>query len=365
MRLQCVKVEQFYFEIVIKDDFLPMYLDPYYDVYQSALSTNEEALRMTLTKKKRELKAFQDHNHDYFSIPMQKDYLIQRYLEVTKDPKLVEEEKWRNIQDEVENAQDDPECIIIGEPSRLSHLNASEKNVTPSKEPPLSALSARKSSMGNTNYGAGNTNKFTELSSGFPLGHNQPINLFDRPESPDLLTTKINTSPVKHTTNPHSGSITGTFMTNNNNYTSLGGGKHVTSSPYEKFNLKSSPNKHALTRFSTHIPDPAGGKYLSLEQHQVKSFKQAKNAAASGKVSNSDRQREWFLTDKRLIFSCNNFNDFNLWVTKLEELIASQNDQVQVDQMRELHLDTHNAVNISHESPNNKSSISIPRLSLK
>ena len=69
-------MEQFHFEIVLKDDFLPMYLDPYYDVYQSALSTNDEALLMTLTKKKRELKAFQDHNHDYFSIPMQKDYLI-------------------------------------------------------------------------------------------------------------------------------------------------------------------------------------------------------------------------------------------------------------------------------------------------
>ena len=95
----------------------------------------------------------------------------------------------------------------------------------------------------------------------------------------------------------------------------------------------------------------------------MKSYKQAKNAVASGKVSNSERQKEWFLTDKRLIFSCNNFNDFNLWVTKLEDMIASHN-QVQVDQMRELHLDTRNAVNISHDSPINKSSISIPRLSL-
>lgn len=88
-------------------------------------------------------------------------------MEVTKDPKLVEEEKWRKIQDEIENAEDDPECLIIGEPSRGSHFNPSAHNVTPSKEPPLSA---RKSSMGNTNYGAGNTNKFTELSSGFPIG---------------------------------------------------------------------------------------------------------------------------------------------------------------------------------------------------
>ena len=154
-------------------------------------------------------------------------------------------------------------------------------------------------------------------------------------------------------------------MTNNYN-TTLGGAKnqHMTSSPYEKFNLKSSPNKQALTRFTTHIPDPAGSKYMSLEQYQVKSYKQAKNAVASGKISNSERQKEWFLTDKRLIFSCNNFNDFNLWVTKLEDLIATHT-QVLVDQIRELHLETRNAVNISHDSPNNKSSISIPRLSLK
>ncbi len=58
MRLQCVKLEQFHFEIVLKDDFLQMYLDPYYDVYQSALSTEDEALKITITKKKRELKAF-------------------------------------------------------------------------------------------------------------------------------------------------------------------------------------------------------------------------------------------------------------------------------------------------------------------
>ena len=76
MRLQCVKQEQFHFEIVLNEDFLQMYLDPYYDVYQSALSTEDEALKITLTKKKRELKAFQDHNHDYFSQPIKKDYLV-------------------------------------------------------------------------------------------------------------------------------------------------------------------------------------------------------------------------------------------------------------------------------------------------
>jgi hypothetical protein len=35
----------------------------------------------------------------------------------------------------------------------------------------------------------------------------------------------------------------------------------------------------------------------------------------------SDRQNEWYLTDKRLIFSCNDYQDFALWVCKLEELV--------------------------------------------
>ena len=33
VRLSCIKQEQFHFEIILKDDFLSMYLDPYYDVY--------------------------------------------------------------------------------------------------------------------------------------------------------------------------------------------------------------------------------------------------------------------------------------------------------------------------------------------
>jgi len=72
----------------------------------------------------------------------------------------------------------------------------------------------------------------------------------------------MNISPAKSTTNPHSGSITGTFVTNN---TATGGKQHLFSSPYEKFKLKSSPNVNALRRFTTHIPEPAGSKYMSLE----------------------------------------------------------------------------------------------------
>ena len=35
-----IKQEQFYFEVVLKEDFLSIYLDPYYDIYQSALSSD-------------------------------------------------------------------------------------------------------------------------------------------------------------------------------------------------------------------------------------------------------------------------------------------------------------------------------------
>ncbi len=38
----CVKKQQFRFEIVLKEDFLRMYLDPYYDVLQRGLGTIEE-----------------------------------------------------------------------------------------------------------------------------------------------------------------------------------------------------------------------------------------------------------------------------------------------------------------------------------
>ena len=59
---------------------------------------------------------------------------MQRYLEVTKDPKLIEEEKWKNIQDELENAEEEPECLIIGEPSKLAHISVNDNAVTPIKD---------------------------------------------------------------------------------------------------------------------------------------------------------------------------------------------------------------------------------------
>jgi hypothetical protein len=83
---------------------------------------------------------------------------------VTKDPKQVEEEKWKAIHDDLENAEEESECLIIGEGS---HNHSNINNITPTKERPMSG---RKSSMGNTNYGAGNTNRFTEMSAGFALG---------------------------------------------------------------------------------------------------------------------------------------------------------------------------------------------------
>ena len=87
------------------------------------------------------------------------------------------------MQDDLENSEDEQECLIIGEPSKLSHIHSHINNVTPTKEDP--PLSGRKSSMGNTLYGAGNTNKFTEISAGFALGPPQPCVLFGKSDSPD------------------------------------------------------------------------------------------------------------------------------------------------------------------------------------
>lgn len=63
----CIKKESFFFEIVLKDDFLSLYLDPYYDVEQCALGKGEESLKITMTKKKNGLKHFQDQHIDYYS----------------------------------------------------------------------------------------------------------------------------------------------------------------------------------------------------------------------------------------------------------------------------------------------------------
>ena len=57
--------------------------------------------------------------------------------------------------------------------------------------------------------------------------------------------------------------------------------------------------------------------HLSIENAQIKSLQQAKSIAVTGKVKMSDRETEWYLTDKRLIFACNKFEDFALWVGKL------------------------------------------------
>lgn len=54
----CTKKEQFHFEIVLKDDFLSIYLDPYYDVQQLALGSEGEHMVISLAKRKNELKHF-------------------------------------------------------------------------------------------------------------------------------------------------------------------------------------------------------------------------------------------------------------------------------------------------------------------
>jgi hypothetical protein len=69
---------------VLKEDFLQLYLDPYYDLIQLSLGNPErEQLRISLTKKKKQLKQFQNSQIDYYSSPLKKEWLIQRYLEET------------------------------------------------------------------------------------------------------------------------------------------------------------------------------------------------------------------------------------------------------------------------------------------
>lgn len=64
-------------ELILKDDFLELYFDPYYDV---ALSDDKTKLVITLDKKKSELQHFQDEGIDYFSSPIDKSKLINSYL---------------------------------------------------------------------------------------------------------------------------------------------------------------------------------------------------------------------------------------------------------------------------------------------
>ena len=79
----------------------------------------------------------------------------------------------------------------------------------------------------------------------------------------------------------------------------------------------------------------------------------------------SERQSEWFLTDKRLIFACNNFADFKSWITKIEDLIqeATIPPSAAGSQFNILNEQQNTMMNnirlFSNESPN-KSIASIP-----
>ena len=68
----CQKKSQFNFEIILKEDFLDLYLNPYYDV---CLSEDKQSLGITITKRKNELQHFQQqHEHiDYYSDPIRKE----------------------------------------------------------------------------------------------------------------------------------------------------------------------------------------------------------------------------------------------------------------------------------------------------
>jgi len=83
---------------------------------------------------------------------------------------------------------------------------------------------------------------------------------------------------------------------------------------------KSSSN----TRFNTVNKSTVAGNFNSIEQNQALNLQAVKSVAAAGRQKMSDRQSEWYLTDKRLIFACSDYQDFALWVCKLEELVRSQ-----------------------------------------
>ena len=83
---------------------------------------------------------------------------------------------------------------------------------------------------------------------------------------------------------------------------------------------KSSSNN----RFNTVNKSTVAGNYNSIEQSQAITLQAVKSVAAAGRQKMSDRQSEWYLTDKRLIFACSEYQDFALWVCKLEELVRMQ-----------------------------------------
>lgn len=93
----------------------------------------------------------------------------------------------------------------------------------------------------------------------------------------------------------------------------------------ERFNINTSiqviPEVTKAPFTTAHNNNLTQVNHLSIEQQQIKQMHYSKTKNATAKVSMSERQREWFLLDKRLIFACNSSKDFALWITKLEGLI--------------------------------------------
>lgn len=85
---------------------------------------------------------------------------------------------------------------------------------------------------------------------------------------------------------------------------------HTSKKPDLTVSFKKVPERLSVTpqanRFSTVNKTPmVAGSKISIEQTQIKALQSVKNLSATGKMRMSDRQIEWFLADKRLIFSCN------------------------------------------------------------
>ncbi|CDW78900.1 UNKNOWN [Stylonychia lemnae] len=80
----CEKKCQYNFEIVLKQDFLDLYLDPYYDIVSSS---DKNKLIISTENRKLELSRFQDQDVDYYSDPIRKEVVIQNYLNETQETK--------------------------------------------------------------------------------------------------------------------------------------------------------------------------------------------------------------------------------------------------------------------------------------
>ena len=113
-----------------------------------------------------------------------------------------------------------------------------------------------------------------------------------------------------------------------NHYSSSFIGASPSQSQFDKFNVNLSTSAKALNRFTTNQPKGMVNNYQSMADSQLKSLEASKTLASTGKMNMSERQSEWYLTDKRLIFSCSSMSDFQTWVTKIEELISHNANQM-------------------------------------